>query len=62
MVCEDCNEIQRLNALGKKCAFLRIGIGDVLIGACDLHFNLIRTKEFPHSSAYLDSPVARMSQ
>jgi len=44
MSCKECDKIQELNKKDEKLAYLRIGIGNVLIGACDKHFNEIRKK------------------
>lgn len=43
MSCSDCSKIQKLNKAGKARAYMRIGSGSVLIGACDKHFNELRT-------------------
>ncbi len=42
MSCEECDKIQELNKEDKECAYIRIGNGNVLIGACDKHFNEMR--------------------
>lgn len=42
MSCEKCYEIQEANRHGDKIAFLRIDNANVIIGACDLHFNMLR--------------------
>jgi hypothetical protein len=42
MSCNDCEDVQKLNKEGKCLAFLRIGNANVLIGACDKHFNELR--------------------
>jgi len=44
MSCKECDEIQELNKKDEKLAYLRVGTGDVLIGACDKHFNELRKK------------------
>ena len=40
--CNDCNKIQKDNLKGINCAYYRVGNGNVLIGACDKHFNMLR--------------------
>lgn len=42
MSCEDCDKIQRENKEGHNVAYLRVGTGNVVIGACDFHFNELR--------------------
>lgn len=39
MSCIDCELIQKLNTRGKKLAYYRFSNANVLIGACDKHFN-----------------------
>ena len=43
MSCEECERIQELNLKSKKCAYLRVDIASVLIGACDEHFAILRS-------------------
>lgn len=42
MSCEDCEKRQKENVKGKNLAYLRVGNANVLIGACDKHFNELR--------------------
>lgn len=42
MTCIECEKIQEDNRNGKNLAYIRIGKANVLIGACDEHFNLLR--------------------
>lgn len=42
MSCEECDRIQELNKKGKDLAYLRINSSNVLIGACDKHFNMLK--------------------
>ena len=42
MTCNECERIQKENLEGKNLAYLRIGKSNVLIGACDQHFNELR--------------------
>jgi len=49
MSCDECDKIQELNIKGKSIGLIRfgnkeIGYGNIQIGACDKHFNLIRQK------------------
>lgn len=52
MSCEECEEIQKNNKQNKDMAYLRIGNSNVLIGACDKHFNELRIElgyEYGHN-------------
>jgi hypothetical protein len=42
MTCDKCEEVQAQNAKGRNCAFIGVGKANVLIGACDEHFNELR--------------------
>jgi len=39
MSCKDCDKIQEENLKGKNIGYIRVGNADVLVGACDKHFN-----------------------
>lgn len=58
MSCQDCERIQQENKQGKNCAFLRVGNGNVLVGACDKHFNQLRAQM--GLMVETDAPVTRM--
>lgn len=42
MTCKDCRATQAENRQGRNMAYLAVIGSNVLIGACDKHFNLIR--------------------
>lgn len=42
MSCKDCDKIQEENKQGRNRAYIRIEAANVLIGACDKHFNILR--------------------
>ena len=44
MSCEDCERVQEENKSGNDCAYLRVGNSNLLIGACDKHFNELKKK------------------
>jgi hypothetical protein len=44
MSCEECNKVQIENRKGINLAFIRVGAADVLVSACDKHFNELRDK------------------
>lgn len=58
MVCNKCKEIQAQNLKGKSCAYLRVGNANVLIGACDEHFNKLRDR---YCGVYPDRRVIRFN-
>ena len=58
MSCKACEEIQELNKRGDKCAYLRVGNANVLIGACDKHFNMLREQIGLHPQ--IDATVHRV--
>lgn len=47
MSCSKCEEIQEANQRGELLGFLRVGRANVLIGACNEHFNDIRRAMYP---------------
>jgi hypothetical protein len=56
--CEECEKIQELNRIGKELAFFRVGNGNVLVGACDKHFHMIRNAVMGSDES--NRPVIRM--
>ncbi len=42
MSCQKCKEIEKQNMQGKNLAFIRVGNANVLVCACDYHFNHLR--------------------
>lgn len=44
MSCHDCYRIQDENTRGMNMAYIRVDRSNVLIGACDLHFNMLRRR------------------
>lgn len=42
MSCEECTKIQDANMMGENLSYLRVGIANVLIGACPEHFIIVR--------------------
>jgi len=58
MSCEECDKIQELNKKDEKLAYLRIGTGDILIGACDKHFDELRKR----MNIEISQGIARMDK
>lgn len=44
MSCENCDKRQEENLRGENLIYMRVGNGNVLIGACDKHFIELRDK------------------
>ena len=42
MSCEDCESMQEMNMKGINTAYIRIGNSNIMIGACDKHFNKLQ--------------------
>ncbi|MCK5604123.1 hypothetical protein KAR91_19705 [Candidatus Pacearchaeota archaeon] len=59
MSCEACTQIQTENRDGNKMVFIRIGNGNVMVGACDRHFNELR--QMMGIDVNLDESVYRMN-
>jgi hypothetical protein len=60
MTCKECEEIENQNMQGKNKAYLRVGNANVLICACDYHFNILRNNlglQIPS-----DAPVHRLKK
>lgn len=64
MSCEFCDKIQEENAKGHQLGFLRVGAANVLIGACDKHFNELRNRLLGPNGEYPEPdnnrPVVRV--
>ena len=58
MSCVECSKIQELNKQGQSEAYMRVGAANVLIGACDKHFNELR--QMMGKDVQLDAPICRV--
>ena len=58
MSCANCERIQEQNRQGCNTAYIRIGAANVLIGACDYHFNMLRQQV--GLPVELTAPVSRV--
>lgn len=63
MSCKDCETIQEMNLEVKGVAYLRIDTSNVVVGACDYHFNTLRkVLGMLPKDAPMDTPVARLNR
>lgn len=60
MSCEDCKKIKEQNLKGENRAYLQVGTGNVLVCACDRHFNQLRM--MTGMDVGYNSPVDRIEQ